>query len=125
MSEKLRELIDKSNCPVSVSVHTGKCPEEPWQPEPTKWLDVGSIIPLTVQWPAPDDWLAHLSERLAGLLYKIGIRWRKRWGRWRLDTLETKAEVLQDNEAGLRLCVTSGVLWEGLKGTFAEMEEDA
>ena len=124
MSEKLSELLGKSNCPVSFSVHMGKCSGQSWQPRSTKRLRVGSTIPLTIQWPAPDDWLARLSERLAGLLYKVGVRWRNRWGRWRLDSLETKAEVLQDDEAELCLDMQPGILSQGREGTFAEIGED-
>ena len=119
---ELNEFINGPDCPTALMVHMGKCPEKSWEPEPVKGFNVGTTIPLTVQWPAPDNWLAHLSEQLAGILYKLGIGWRKRWGRWRLDSVETKAEIIQNNQAGLKLQITSGFLWEGVRGTFKEGE---
>ena len=109
-------------CPFSISVHTGKCPEIPWQPEPRKRLDVGTLMVVTFEWPAADNWLAHASERLAGLLYRIGIRWPNRWGQWRLVILETEGEVIRDNETGLEWCVTPGIRTQGPRGSFAEIE---
>ena len=119
-------------CPVVLWV--SKCPEpterpyqpklgDPWWPKPTKRLEVGSTMPLTFEWVEPDNWLARASERLAWLLCKTGIRWRRRWGQWRLTILEAEGEVIQDNEAGLEWRVTSGVLRQDHKGTFAEMEK--
>lgn len=122
MIEKLSDLIGTSDCPVSISVHTSKCPEPP---EPRKRLVVGSTIPLTFEWSAPDNWLARVSQRLAELLYKVRIHWSGRWGRWRMDSLETEAEVLQDDKSGLRLHVLPGVVTQGRRGTFTGIEEAA
>lgn len=109
-------------CPFTLSVHVGKCPEKPWQPEPRKRLVVGSTIPLTVEWSAPDNWLARFSEWLVGLLYGIGIGWSGQWGRWRLDSLETKAEVIQDREGWFEVRLLPGVPPQGGGGIFAEIE---
>lgn len=109
------------DCPVSFSV--GKlCPGQPCQPKPTKRFEVGSTMPLTFQWPAPDNWLARVSQWLARLLYKVGIHWQNRWGRWRMNNLEAEGEVIQGDEAGWEWRVTSGALTEGGTGSFAEME---
>ncbi len=108
-------------CSVSFHVHKGDCSEELWQPEPRKRLVAGSMMPLTFEWIDPDDWLARASERLAGLLYKIGIHWSKRWGQWRLVILEAEGEVIRDDEAGLEWRVTPGEKTQSSRGTFAEM----
>jgi len=113
--------VEMPNCPFSVSIEK-VYPGRPLWSEPTKRFDVGSTIPLTVEWPVPENWLARTSERLARLLYKLGIRWQTRWGQWRMDSRKNEAEVIQDNEAGLELRVTPGVLTQGHRGTYAEIE---
>ena len=114
---QLEKLINESDCPISFSVEKA-CPVQPYQPKPgdpwwPKPLDAGSTMPLTFEWPIPDNWLARASQWLAGLLYKGGIHWQSRWGRWRMDSLEAEGEVIQDNEAGLEWRVTPGAVTQG------------